>query len=127
MQLVVEPLNTLIDHPGYFLTGMEQAVSIVRELANPQVKILADFYHLGVMGEDLSDIARQYAKDIGYVHVADLPGRHEPGTGTVDWKSILRLLGDSGYEGIVGFEYTPHAETDASLRRVAGLWDEIDG
>ncbi len=123
--LVLEPLNTRIDHPGYFLSGMAASVSLIREIDHPGIKILCDFYHLGVMGEDLEAVIDHYTAEIGYVHVADFPGRHEPGTGTADWKGLLRRLRDAGYSGCVGFEYEPLSDSEASLAAVRSLWDSL--
>lgn len=123
--LVLEPLNIRVDHVGYYLHDMATAESIVKEVGHPRLKILCDLYHLGVMGEDLSVIIKRCVASIGYVHVADFPGRHEPGTGTGNWPGLLRELGASGYEGVVGFEYAPLKDTDASLRTVHDLWEEV--
>jgi hydroxypyruvate isomerase len=76
------------------------------------------------MGENLDGIIKRNVASIGYVHVADFPGRHEPGTGKGDWPSLLRQLRVSGYEGFVGFEYAPLRDTDASLRIVSDLWEK---
>jgi hydroxypyruvate isomerase len=123
--LVLEPLNTRIDHPGYFLNDIAAAVALIREIADPGLKLLCDFYHLGVMGEDLTAVIDRFTPEIGHVHVADFPGRHEPGTGTADWPGLLRRLRDAGYEGNVGFEYFPLSDSNASLEAVRRLWDAL--
>jgi hydroxypyruvate isomerase len=123
--LVLEPLNTRIDHPGYFLNDMAAAAALIREIDHPKLKILCDFYHLGVMGEDLEAVIDRYRPEIGYVHVADFPGRHEPGSGGADWLSLLRRLHDSGYAGCVGFEYAPLKDSTASLAAIRRLWDGL--
>jgi len=125
MKLVLEPLNTRIDHPGYFLTDMENAVKIINEVGSPQLKVLCDLYHLGVMGLDLKEIIRRHVSSIGYVHIADIPGRHEPGTGSVDWPSLLQLLHEKGYNGYVGFEYEPLGDSNESLHRIRRMWDSL--
>jgi hydroxypyruvate isomerase len=122
MSLVIEPLNTMLDHPGNYLSRMSEAVAIVDSVGDPRVSILADFYHFEMMGERWQDIVSQLAASIGYVHIADVPGRHEPGTGQVDWRSLLRALQAAGYDGTVGFEYAPEGDSDESLERVAALW-----
>jgi hydroxypyruvate isomerase len=123
--LVLEPLNTRIDHPGYFLNDMATAAALVREIADPGVKLLCDFYHLGVMGEDLKTVIDEFSTEIGYAHIADFPGRHEPGTGGADWPGLLRRLRASGYSGCVGFEYQPLGDSDVSLAAVRRLWDSL--
>ncbi|MGD9369631.1 MAG: TIM barrel protein, partial [Desulfobacteraceae bacterium] len=125
MNFVLEPLNTTIDHPGYYLADMQTAASLVRDVGNPRLKILCDLYHLGVMGSDLKQIITTYLSDIGYFHIADVPGRHEPGTGSEDWKALLRLIQQCGYTGYVGFEFFPLHDSDEALDTIQRLWQEL--
>ncbi len=125
IQLVLEPLNTRVDHPGYWLADIETAVRLIRDIGSPRLKVLADLYHLGIMGCDLAEVVDRYGEDIGYVHVADVPGRHEPGTGSVDWAPLLSRLAAGGYAGFVGFEYSPQGDSQASLQRIRSLWEDI--
>ena len=104
---------------------METASSLVRDVGNPRLKILCDLYHLGVMGSDLEHVITTYLADIGYFHIADVPGRHEPGTGSVDWLALLRLIQKNGYEGYVGFEYFPLHDSDESLHAIQRLWQAL--
>ena len=92
-----------------------------------RVSVLADLYHLEMMGERWQDVISRHGSSIGYVHIADVPGRHEPGTGTVDWKAVLVALQAAGYDGTVGFEYAPSDDSDRSLDRVAELWKDALG
>ena len=124
---MLEPLNTRIDHPGYFLQDMATAVALVKEIAHPRLKVLCDLYHLAVMGEDLEGIIDRHVDSIGHFHVADVPGRHEPGTGTLDWPALLRRIRERGYDGTIGFEYAPLADSAASLDSIRKLWDAGDG
>ena len=121
--LVLEPLNTLVDHAGYYLADMDVASAIVREVGSPRLKILCDLYHFGVMGADLKKIVTDHLSEIGHFHIADVPGRHEPGTGSVDWAAMLRLIRDRGYTGCVGFEYFPESDSDSSLEAIRNLWE----
>ena len=123
--LVLEPLNTRVDHPGYFLADMETAVSLIREINNPRLKILCDLYHLGVMDQDLKSLLTYYIEDIGYIHIADFPGRHEPGTGSADWATLLTIIKNCGYRGFVGFEYSPLNDSNESLRKISSRWQRI--
>ena len=123
VDLVLEPLNTRVDHPGYFLESTSEAVDILRTVGRPNVKLLYDLYHSTVMDEDEREVLSLARGLIGHVHIADAPGRHEPGTGTIDWRRALALLRDSGYDGALGLEYTPTRDTSSSLafiRSVAG-------
>ncbi len=119
--LVIEPLNVRVDHPGNYLRDMKTAADIVRAVDSPRVRILCDFYHMGVMGNDLEKLAHTYAPLIGYVHVADFPGRHEPGTGEADWRAVLDALEESGYAGDIGFEYDPAEDSERSLEAIRAL------
>lgn len=125
ISLVLEPLNTRLDHPGYYLTEMETAVSLIRKIGHPRLKVLCDLYHVGMMGEDLNEVISTYLDDIGYIHIADVPGRHEPGTGQIDWYDVLTLLRTKGYPGYVGFEYAPADDSEASLQTIASLWERV--
>jgi hydroxypyruvate isomerase len=121
--LVLEPLNTLVDHPGYYLNDIDTASAIVRAVGSPRLKILCDLYHFSVMGVDLKKIVTNHLPEIGHFHIADAPGRHEPGTGSVDWMAMLRLIQDRGYTACVGFEYFPESDSDASLAAIYKLWE----
>ncbi len=123
--LVLEVLNTKIDHPGYYLDDIDEAIKIVRDINHPRLKILADLYHLGMMGFDLKQIIEKYLPEIGYFHIADIPGRHEPGTGNVDWYSVLQLLKERNYQGFIGFEYSPAQDSTESLIKIKHLWQSI--
>lgn len=123
--LVLEPLNTLVDHPGYYLADMETAVALIKAVNHPRLKILCDLYHFGVMGVDLSALITRHIDYIGYIHIADFPGRHEPGTGSADWFALLTLLKKKGYDGYVGFEYSPLNDSEESLKSIRSLWDRI--
>lgn len=125
INFVLEPLNTVIDHPGYYMADMRTASSLVRDVGSPRLSVLCDLYHLGVMGSDLGEIITTYLPEIGYFHIADFPGRHEPGTGAVDWSALLRLIQRRGYTGFVGFEYFPLRDADASLRAIQRLWQSL--
>ena len=113
--LLLEPLNTRIDHVGTFLDSTHEALGIVDEVGAANVKILFDLYHAVVMGERLDQVLAGRLADIGHVHIADAPGRNEPGTGTVDWAEALAWLDDNGYEGRIGLEYVPIAPTRDTL------------
>ena len=121
VRLLLEPLNTRVDHPGYFLDSSEEGFGIVREVNDPAVMLLYDLYHSVVMGEDPHRTLVESGHLIGHVHVADVPGRHEPGTGTIDWPLQLAALRDAGYWGAIGLEYQPSRDTESSLELIRGL------
>ncbi len=121
----LEPLNTRLDHPGYWLSDMRTAARLVREVGDPRLKVLCDLYHQRVMGDDLVPLVAEYLPVIGHIHLADVPGRHEPGTGTVDWLPVLRRIKRGGYRGYVGFELFPAGSADAALAAVQKLWGAL--
>ncbi len=121
MTLLLEPLNTRVDHPGYFLDSAREGFAIVEEVGRPHVRLLYDIYHMEVMERDSTRMLLRHIPLVGHIHIADVPGRHEPGTGALDFIGILRALGEAGYMGAVGFEFAPHAGTDEALTRIATL------
>jgi hydroxypyruvate isomerase len=126
MQIVIEPLNTELDHTGYFLNDLKTASEIIEAVGDPRVKILCDLYHQGMMHDDPVELIENYVSSIGYVHIADYPGRNEPGTGSADWKAVLRALKASGYDGYVGFEYAPAGDSAVSLKAIYDLWQSAE-
>jgi hydroxypyruvate isomerase len=125
MTLVMEPLNTVLDHKGYYLYEISSAAKIIDEVCDPRLKVLCDLYHQAMMGDDLDFIIEKYIDKIGHFHIADVPGRHEPGTGEINWLEILRKIKRTGYKGVVGFEYLPKNNSDESLDRIKELCEKV--
>lgn len=105
--LALEPLNDRVDHPGYYLTSTEEGLDIVDEVARPEVRLIYDIYHSAVMGERIEDVLAGRVDRVVHAHLADTPGRHEPGTGTMDYADRLKWLFGQGYDGLIGLEYKP--------------------
>lgn len=124
-KIVIEPLNTVLDHVGYYLYDIPTAVDIVKEVNDERLSILCDLYHQGMMGDDLLSIVENYAPYIGYYHIADVPNRHEPGTGSVNWEEVLLAIKKSGYTGFVGFEFSPADDSDQALLAIQNLWKSV--
>ena len=114
VKVMVEPVN-LIDVPGFFLTGLGAATGLLADAAHPNLFLQFDFYHMAITEPDLCAAIAEAAPWIGHVQFADTPGRHEPGTGQIDFSSALRVLCESGYTGSVSAEYRPTGETEAGL------------
>ncbi len=102
--LVMEALNPLVDHPGFFLTRTDQTMEILAEVDSPNVKMLFDIYHQQITEGNVIRNLTENIDRIGHVHVADNPGRREPGTGELNYANILKALADTGYEGFVALE-----------------------
>ncbi len=113
--LLCEPLNTLVDHAGYFVERSSIAWRIHQRVGHPNAKILYDAYHMQIMEGNLISTIEANVAAIGYVHVADVPGRHEPGTGEINYRNVAAALSRSGYQGVVGFEFIPSTSTEAAL------------
>lgn len=110
--LVLEPLNILHDHRGYFLPSSYEAFEIIDEVNDPNVKVLYDIYHQQISEGNLIPTIRRYAQYIGHFHVADNPGRHEPGTGEINYRNVFKAIDESGYKAYVGLEYSPVKPSD---------------
>jgi hydroxypyruvate isomerase len=113
--VLVEPINTRVDVPGYLLSGTAQALRCMAQAGEPNIRLQFDCYHLQIMEGDLARRLQQLLPQIGHVQIADNPGRHEPGTGEICYDYVLRHLDALGYEGVVGCEYVPAAGTMAGL------------
>ncbi len=116
--LVLEPLNTTVDHPFYFLNSVREGLEIVDEVASPAVKLLFDIYHHQIMSGDIIKVITTNIAKIAHFHVADVPGRHEPGTGEINYANVFRAIRESGYQGYVGLEYKPSRAAEDTLREV---------
>jgi hydroxypyruvate isomerase len=112
--LLVEALNTW-ESPRYFLDRSRLGLDIVREVGEPNVRFQYDCYHMQRMEGQLIETLTRNLEWIGHVQIADVPGRHEPGTGEVNYTNVLAALGAAGYDGFVGLEYRPAGKTEDSL------------
>ncbi|MCX8066146.1 MAG: TIM barrel protein [Candidatus Hydrogenedentes bacterium] len=102
--VVVEALNPLVDHPGYFLTRTDETMEILSEVNSPNILMLFDIYHQQITEGNVIRNLTQNIKKIGHFHVADNPGRKEPGTGELNYKNIFKAIAESGYDGFVALE-----------------------
>lgn len=111
---LVEPINTR-DQPGFFVNTSKQALSVIEEANHPNLALLYDFYHMQIMEGDLALTAQETLPMIKHIQIADNPGRHEPGTGEINYDYLLPWLDEIGYEGWVGCEYGPSGNTEQTL------------
>lgn len=105
LTVVVEPLNELVDHAGYFLVHSDEAAEIMAAVNSQHVRILFDIYHQQISEGNLINNIRRYYQFIGYFQVGDVPGRNEPGSGEVNWRNVFRAIHALGYKGILGMEH----------------------
>jgi hydroxypyruvate isomerase len=115
--LIVEPLNSKIDHKGFFLTGCAEGLKLVKEVGNPHVKLLFDIYHEQVQHGDVIRTLTEPAPHVAVFHVADNPGRNDPGTGEIHYPSVYRAIQKTGFAGYLCMEYRPLGDPVASLIR----------
>jgi hydroxypyruvate isomerase len=114
IRLLVEAINDR-DMPGYYLTTSRQAFDVLDALRLPNLAFQADVYHLEIMEGDVARTIEEHAARIGHVQIADVPGRHEPGTGRIDFHHLFVVLERCGYRGWIGCEYRPRTTTEAGL------------
>jgi hydroxypyruvate isomerase len=122
--LLLEPVNMKVNGARLFVDGVALGLEIVEEVNSPGLRLLCDVYHSAVTGEDLATALGTKMRWVGHVQVADREGRHEPGTGAIDWTRVMSILGEKGYAGDIGLEYFPSlpmAESLALTRRTLGL------
>src|SRR5579864_977680 len=119
--LIVEPLNTLVNHQGYYLDHTAEAFEIMREVASPNVKILFDIYHVQIMDGNLIATIRANIASIGHFHVGDVPGRHEPGTVEINYTNVFRAIREAGFHDFVAMEYGPSKDPMATLAEVRAM------
>ena len=114
IKLLIEPINTR-DIPGFFLTGTQQAAEIIDAAGSDNAFIQFDIYHMTIMKEDVEATIKRYLPQIAHMQLADVPGRHEPGTGEIDYDALLPFIDRAGYTGWIGCEYKPQADTVGGL------------
>jgi hydroxypyruvate isomerase len=119
--LLVEPINSRVDHPGIYLTSSHEGYKITDAVDSPNVKLLYDIYHQQISEGNLICNLREHVDEIAHVHVAGVPGRHEPGSGEIDYPAVLSALADAGYEGYVECEFVPVGDAESAIRDVGAM------
>ena len=114
IKLLIEPINTR-DIPGFFLTNTRQALDIITAAGSDNLYLQYDIYHMQVMEGDLAATVEKNLKLIPHLQLADNPGRHEPGTGEINYGFLFGHIDRIGYQGWIGCEYKPATTTDAGL------------
>src|SRR5689334_1821328 len=115
VQLVIEPINTRTV-PGFFLSGSAQAIDVLDAAGEGNAFLQYDVFHMQIMEGDLAATLERLLPRIGHIQVADVPERHEPGTGEVNFEFLLAHLDAIGYSGRVGCEYNPRGHTLEGLQ-----------
>ena len=106
IKLLIEAINTR-DIPGFFLCNTQQAVDIIKAVGSDNLFVQYDIYHMQIMEGDLAPTIEKHLKLIPHMQLADTPGRHEPGTGEINYGYLLPHIDTLGYQGWIGCEYKP--------------------
>ena len=114
IKLLIEPINTR-DIPGFFLNHTGQAMEIIEAVASDNLALQYDIYHMQIMEGDLAPTIERLLGSIAHMQLADNPGRHEPGTGEINYPFLFQHIDRLGYEGWIGCEYKPAATTEEGL------------
>ena len=124
VRLVIEPINDRVDIPGFYLTGSRQALEIMKDVGSDNLLLQYDIYHMQIMEGDLARTIDANLAQIGHLQLADNPGRHEPGTGEINYPFLFDHLDRIGYPGWIGCEYKPAAGTADGLAWIKPYFDE---
>jgi hydroxypyruvate isomerase len=117
LDLIIEPLNNKVDHKGFFLSTCVEGLKLVKEADNPHVKLLFDIYHEQVQIGNVIRTMKEAAPHVAVFHIADNPGRNDPGTGEMNYDNIYKAIAAMNFKGYVTMEYLPLADQTASLTR----------
>jgi hydroxypyruvate isomerase len=126
MTIVIEPLNTLHDHPGLYLTQMPQAYQVCEAVNSPSVKIVNDIYHQQITEGNLIPNIEACWDQIAAFHVGDNPGRNEPTTGEINFRNIFKYLQSRDYKGVICMEHGRSIKGPEGVKRVIEAYRECD-
>lgn len=124
--LVMEPLNTITNHPNAFLRTIPQGYMIATGADSPGIKVLADLYHQQIQAGNLIPTLDSCWDEIGYIQFGDNPGRNEPGTGEINYRNVVRWLRGRGYAGVIGMEHGNSIQGRAGEERLIAAYRAID-
>ncbi|EGO63019.1 hydroxypyruvate isomerase family protein [Acetonema longum] len=119
--LVLEALNSKLDHAGNFLNNTIDPASLIKLVNSPYIKVLYDVYHMQIMEGNIIDTLKRYLDVIGYIHIADVPGRHEPGTGEINYVNVMDALKALKYDKVAGYELFPLKSSKEAINAIKSL------
>jgi len=123
--IIMEALNPLVDHKGYFLTRTDQTMDIIAKVGSPNVKMLFDIYHQQITEGNVIRNLTKNIEHIGHFHVADNPGRKEPGSGELNYSNIFKAIASTKYDGFVSLECGKTGTTEQALQSVLKCYDWV--
>ncbi len=126
LTMVMEPLNTLVNHPGVFMSTVPQGYAMARAVDSPAIKVLADLYHEQIQAGNLINTLDSCWNEIAYVQFGDNPGRNEPGSGEINYRNIMRWLRAKKFAGVIGMEHGNSVDGRAGEERLIAAYREID-
>jgi len=115
IRFLIEPLNDR-DVPGFYLVHTRDVLQLMKEVNHPNLWLQYDIYHMQIMEGNLTKTIQENLGRIAHIQVADNPGRHEPGTGEINFINLFRSIDEMGYDGWIGCEYTPVGKTEDSFQ-----------
>ncbi len=123
--LVLEPLNTAVNHAGYYLSSSYEGYEILNKVDSPYIKLLFDVYHQQITEGNIIQNIKENIDLIGHFHIADVPGRHQPGTGELNYLNIFKAIADTDYDGFVGCEFTPSGNPEEALKNTKLIYEKL--
>lgn len=114
----LEALNIVTDHCGNFLTNTTDSAEITSMVGSPNIKVIFDAYHMFLSEGKTCETLTKYRDAIDYIHIADCPGRHEPGTGIINYRGVFECLREIGYTGDIAFELYPKTSSAAAIEAI---------
>ncbi len=112
--LLIEPLNSQ-DIPGFYLVHTRDSLQLMKEVGHPNIRLQYDIYHMQIMEGNLTKTILDNLPLIAHIQLGDNPGRHEPGTGEINFPNLFRFIDEAGYDGWIGCEYNPAGVTEDGL------------
>ncbi len=122
--LLLEPFNSKVDHPDYFLTDPDTTLRVLKAVDSPNARMLFDIYHMQIMSGNITAFIRENIDYIGHFHVAGIPGRNEPAGYELNYPYILGEIDRLGFQGCVGLEYWPTTAPEVSLKKTRSYLEE---
>ena len=119
--IVLEPLNILVDHMGYYLVTSKEGFDMIREIDSPAVKLLFDVYHQQISEGNLINNIKNNVDLIGHIHLGDVPGRKEPGTGEINYRNVFKAICESGYDKYCALECGLTTDLDTGVKNMKAL------
>lgn len=124
VKLVLEPLNVIISHKGYYLVTTQEGAQIIDEVDSPDVRLLYDVFHQQISEGNITWNLRRYMDRIGHIHIGDVPDRNQPGTGEINYRRVFQVIRELGYQGFVALECGCTEPVPQACRKMLALLED---